>query len=58
MFQKCRKFEISLNPTKSNFAMTEGKLFGHIIFGDGIKIDPRKVVAIQKIYIPRSKKKV
>ena len=38
--------------------MTKGKLLGHIIFGDGIKIDPRKVVAIQKIYIPRSKKKV
>jgi hypothetical protein len=30
-FQKCRKLGISLNHKKSNFAMEEGKLLGHII---------------------------
>ena len=29
VFQKCRKFGISLNPKKSLFAMDEGKLLGH-----------------------------
>ena len=36
-FMKCRKFGISLNPKKSNFALEEGKLLGHIISKDGIK---------------------
>ena len=38
VFLKCRKFGISLNPKKSNFALEEGKLLGHIISKDGIKI--------------------
>lgn len=58
VFQKCRKFGISLNPKKSNFALEEGKLLGHIISQDDIKIDPSRVEAIQKIEIPRSKKEV
>ena len=28
VFMKCRKFGISLNPKKSNFALEEGKLLG------------------------------
>ena len=58
VFQKCRMFGISLNPKKSNFALEEGKLLGHIISKDGIKIDPSRVEAIQKIEIPRSKEEV
>ena len=46
VFLKCRKFGISLNPKKSNFALEEGKLLGHIISKDGIKIDPQRVDAI------------
>ena len=56
MFLKCRKFGISLNPKKSIFSMQEGKLLGHIISKDGIKIDPDKVKAIQKVEIPRNKR--
>jgi hypothetical protein len=58
VFWKCRKFGISLNPKKSNFAMQEGTLVGHVISKEGIKIDPSKVVAIQKIELPRSRKEV
>jgi hypothetical protein len=58
VFEKCRKFGISLNPKKSNFVVKEGKLLGHIISRDGIRIDPNRVVAIQKISTPRSKKEV
>jgi hypothetical protein len=31
VFEKCKKFGISLNPKKSNFALEEGKLLGDII---------------------------
>ena len=48
VFQNCTKFGISLNPKKSNFSMKEEKLLGHIIYKDGIKIDLRRVEAIQK----------
>ena len=58
VFLKCRKFSISLNPKKANFSILEGNLSGHIISKKGIIIDPRRVVAIQKIDFPRSKKKI
>ena len=58
VFLKCRKFGISLNPKKSNFALEKGKLLGHIISKDAIKIDPQRVDAIQKIAIPRTKKEI
>lgn len=38
--------------------MLEGKLLGHIISKDGIKIDPTRVEAIQNIGFLRSKKEV
>jgi hypothetical protein len=57
-FQKCRKFEISLNPKKSNFTIEEGKLSSHIISKEGIKVDPNRVEGILKIGIPISKKEV
>ncbi len=39
VFQHCRKYGISLNPKKSLFSMDEGKLLGHIISKEGIRID-------------------
>ena len=39
-FLKCKKYGISLNLGKSKFLLEEGKLLGHIISKDGIKIDP------------------
>jgi hypothetical protein len=40
-FVKCRKFGLSLNPKKSYFSMEEGKLLGHIVSKEGVKIDPK-----------------
>ena len=40
IFQRYRKFGISLNLKKSLFAMEEGKLLNHIISKDNIRIDP------------------
>lgn len=57
-FLKCRRYGISLNPKKSNFALKEGKLLGHIVSANGVKIDPKRVEAIQKLSLPRSKKDI
>jgi hypothetical protein len=40
IFERCRKYGISLNPKKSIFVVSEGKLLGHIISKDGISVDP------------------
>ena len=57
-FLKCRKFGLSLNPKKSHFVVQEGKLLGHLVSTDGIRIDPERVKSILKINLPRSKKDV
>ena len=57
-FLKCMKFGLSLNPKKSHFSMEEGNLLCHIIFAEGIKIDPEHVKSILKINIPRNKKEI
>ena len=58
VFLKCRKFGLSLNPKKSLFAMKEGKLLGHIVSAEGVRIDSNRVEAIQTLSLPRSKKEV
>ena len=40
VFEKCRRFGLSLNPKKTVFELQEGKLLGHIISEKGIRIDP------------------
>jgi hypothetical protein len=57
-FEKCEKFSLSLDPKKSHFAMREGKLLGHIVSREGIKIDPKRVEAIDTINIPRNIKEI
>jgi hypothetical protein len=57
-FVKCTKFGLSLNPKKSYFAMEEGKLLGHIVSKEGVKIDSERVEAIKQISQPRNKKEV
>ena len=57
-FEKCRRYGLSLNPKKSHFAMWEGKLLGHIVSKDGIRIDPKRIEAIETINIPRNVKEI
>jgi hypothetical protein len=56
VFLKCRKYGLSLNPQKYLFSMKEGKLLGHIVFVEGVKIGPKRVEVIQNLSIPRYKK--
>jgi hypothetical protein len=53
VFLKCRKFALSLNPKKSLFSMKEGKLLGHIVSSEGVKIDPSRLEAIKTLSLPR-----
>jgi len=54
----CRKFDISLNPSKSIFDVTKGKLLGHIVSDLGISIDLKRIVAILNLPSPTSKREV
>jgi hypothetical protein len=56
VLDRCREFGISLNPAKSVFGVTEGKLLGHIISKEGVKLDLERVEAISKVPLPASKK--
>jgi hypothetical protein len=58
VFLKCRKFGLSLNPKISLFSMKEGKLLGHIVSYEGVRIDSIRVEAIQTLSLPRSEKEV
>jgi hypothetical protein len=58
VIMRCRKFGISLNPSKSIFGVTEGNLLTHTISDSGISIDPQRIVAILNLQAPTSKKEV
>lgn len=55
VLQRCREHGISLNPKKSVFCVTEGKLLGHIVLKKGVKIDPDRVNAIQRLSLTSSR---
>ena len=54
IFERCRKYGISLNPAK--LGIEEGKLLGHIINKDDVKVDLERVEAIRKIPLPKNVK--
>ena len=56
IFERYRKYGISLNPKKCVFVVTEGKLLGHIVSKKGISIDPERIKAIEQIPLPHNKK--
>ena len=56
VFERCRKFGVSLNPKKTIFAVSEGILLGCVVSKHGIMIDPERNQAISKITYPSSKK--
>jgi hypothetical protein len=55
IFERCRKYDISLNPKKTIFGVKEGKLLGHIISQEGIHIDPEMIKAIAQLLLPHNK---
>jgi hypothetical protein len=55
---RCTTFGISLNPSKSIFGITKGKLLGHIVSDLGRSIDPERIAAILNMHAPTSKNEV
>ena len=47
VLQRCRDHGVSSNPKNLVFYVTKGKLLGHIVSQEGVKIDPNKVKVIQ-----------
>ena len=56
IFERFRKYGISLNHKKTIFGVEEGKLLGHIISQEGISIDPKKKKVIAQLPLPHNKK--
>ena len=54
LFERLRKFQLKLNPTKCTFGTTSGKLLGFIVSKKGIEVDPDKIKAIQNLPPPRT----
>ncbi|GLJ18809.1 hypothetical protein SUGI_0335870 [Cryptomeria japonica] len=55
VLHRCCEHGISLNPKKSVFCVTEGKLLGHIFSKEGLKIDAERVNVIQRLSLPSSR---
>jgi hypothetical protein len=49
---------MSLNPTKSIFGVIAGKIIEHIVSNSSINIDMERVVPIQNLQAPSSKKQI
>jgi hypothetical protein len=56
ILQRCRKYDISLNPKKSVFAVEQGKMLGFIASNEGMIIDLERTQVISKLTPPSSKK--
>jgi hypothetical protein len=54
IFQRCRQYNICLNPLKCMFCVTVGHLLGFIVSQRSITVDPLKVQAITEIPPPRN----
>jgi hypothetical protein len=54
IFERCRYFQIRLNPNKCSFCVTSGRLLGFIVSTTGIMVDPLKVEAIAWLPPPRT----
>jgi hypothetical protein len=58
VLMRCKKFNISLNPSKSIFGVTKGKFLGHIVFDLVISRDTERIIAILNLPAPTSKKDI
>ena len=58
LFERLRKFQLKLNPTKCTFGATSEKLLGFVVSKKGIEIDLDKVRVIQDLPPPRTQKEV
>lgn len=48
-FVKALDYGVSLNPRKCAFGVTEGKILGHIVSKEGVRIDLERMTAIENV---------
>ncbi|KAA0037783.1 Retrovirus-related Pol polyprotein from transposon 17.6 [Cucumis melo var. makuwa] len=58
LFDRLRKYQLKLNPSKCTFGATSGKLLGFIVSEEEIKVDPNKVRAIMEMPSPKTEKEI
>ena len=56
--QRVEKCNLRLNPKKSVFGVTSGKLLGHTVGMGGIEVDSEKIKAIAEMPAPKIEKEV
>lgn len=56
--ERCKRINLTLNLQKCEFGKNSVKYLGHILSADGVKPDPSKSEAIQKMPAPRDRKGV
>ena len=57
-FERIQKFRLRLNPKKCTFRVTFGKLLGHMVSEQGIKVDPDKIKTILDMLVSRTEKEI
>lgn len=58
VFERLRKFNLKLQPTKCTFMRKEVNYLGHIITDQGVKPDPKKVQCVSNFPIPTNQKEL
>ena len=57
-FERIQKFILRLNPKKCTFRVISGKLLGHMLSEQGIKVEPNKIRAILDMPVPKTKREI
>ncbi|XP_077232397.1 putative mitochondrial protein AtMg00860 [Tasmannia lanceolata] len=57
-FERIRKYQLRLNPSKCVFGFTSGKLLGFMVSERGIEVDPQKIKVIQEMQPPKTEKQI
>ena len=52
MLDRCRERNLKLNREKCHFRVSEVRYVGHVLSADGVKPDPQKVEAINRMPVP------
>ncbi|GJS01217.1 reverse transcriptase domain-containing protein [Tanacetum coccineum] len=57
-FDKLRRINMKLNPTKCSFGVGEGKFLGYMVTSEGIRVNPKKTKAIADMQSPKTLKEM
>ena len=58
VFNRLRDANLTLKPTKCEFAVKEVKYLGHILSKHGVQVDPSKTDAVSSFPVPKNQKQV